>query len=30
MQEKDQKYWSLKASADRNEKILKKNMDENQ
>lgn len=30
MQEKDQKYWSLKASADRNEKILKKHVDENQ
>jgi len=30
MQEKDQKYWQLKQSADRNEKILKKNVDENQ
>ena len=30
MQEKDQNYWKLKATADRNEKILKKTMDENQ
>jgi len=30
MQEKDAKYWTLKQSADRNEKILKKNVDENQ
>lgn len=30
MQEKDQNYWKLKQSADRNEKILKKTMDENQ
>ena len=29
MQEKDQKYWTLKQAADRSEKILKKHMDEN-
>jgi len=30
LQEKDQRYLSLKQAADRNEKILKKQMDENQ
>ena len=30
MQEKDEKYRALKQASDRNEKILRKHMDENQ
>jgi len=30
MQEKDQKYLNLKQASDRNDRILKKHMDENQ